>query len=126
MALDRLEGRTEFDLMKELAEPIPVACIGAIPGVPPETLASFHRWLDGIVQTFNPNRTQEEIAALAEASNGLVHFMRDTLAARKPDPRDDLFSGMARIQAEGARSATSRSPSTCAAFSSPEMSRRRT
>lgn len=101
-ALDRLEGRAEFDLMKELAEPIPVACIGAILGVPTDKLASFRRWLDGIVQTFNPNRTPEDVAALVEASNGLAHFMRDAFAARKLDPRDDLFSDMARIQAEGA------------------------
>lgn len=101
-ALDRLEGRAKFDLMKELAEPIPVACIGAILGVPPDKLASFRRWLDGIVQTFNHNRTPEDVAALVEASNGLAHFMRDTFAARKLDPRDDLFSDMARIQSEGA------------------------
>ncbi len=101
-ALDRLEGRAAFDLMKELAEPIPVACIGSILGVPPEKLASFRRWLDGIVQTFNPNRTPENVAELVEASNGLAHFMRDAFAARKLDPRDDLFSDMARIQAQGA------------------------
>src|SRR5690606_34829322 len=50
-ALDRLAGRAEFDLMTELAAPVPVACIGAILGVPPETLSTFRHWLDGIVQT---------------------------------------------------------------------------
>ena len=101
-ALDRLEGRNQFDLTKEIAEPIPVACIGAILGVPDDKLASFREWLDGIVQTFNPNRTQEEVAGLVAASNGLARFMRDTFAARKLEPRDDLFSDMARLQAEGA------------------------
>jgi cytochrome P450 len=101
-ALDRLEGRARFDLMKELAEPVPVSCIGAILGVPEEKLAAFRDWLDGIVQTFNPNRTPENVTALVAASNGLARFMRETFAARKLDPRDDLFSDMARIQAEGA------------------------
>jgi cytochrome P450 len=98
-ALDRLEGRPRFDLMKEIAEPVPVSCIGAILGVPEERLTSFREWLDGIVQTFNPNRTPEDVAALVAASNGLARFMRETFAARKLDPRDDLFSDMARIQA---------------------------
>jgi cytochrome P450 len=102
-ALDRLAGRAEFDLMKEIAEPVPVSCIGAILGVPEERLASFRRWLDGIVQTFNPSRTPEEVAALVAASNGLAHFMRETFAARKLEPRDDLFSDMARIQEEQTR-----------------------
>lgn len=101
-ALDRLKDRRAFDLMEEIAEPIPVACIGAILGVPEDRLARFRGWLDGIVQTFNPNRSREDIAALVAASNGLARFMRDTFAARKLDPADDLFSDMVRLQAEGA------------------------
>jgi cytochrome P450 len=101
-ALDRIEQLGQFDLMKELAEPIPVACIGAILGVPPDLLASFRHWLNGIVQTFNPNRTPENVIQLVEASNGLAHFMRETFVARKLDPRDDLFTDMAHAQANGA------------------------
>jgi cytochrome P450 len=101
-ALDRLEGRGDFDLMREIAEPVPVSCIGAMLGVPQDALASFRTWLGGIVQTFNPNRSPEDVAALVAASNGLAHFMRETFAARKAEPHDDLFSDMARIQAEGA------------------------
>ncbi len=101
-ALDRLQGRAEFDLMKELAEPVPVACIGAILGVPMETLATFRFWLNGIVQTFNPNRTPDDVAALVAASNGLAHYIRGRFADAKVDPSDDLFGDMARIQAAGA------------------------
>ena len=101
-SLDHLEGHTEFDLMKELAEPVPVACIGAILGVPPETLSTFRLWLDGIVQTFNPNRTPENVAALVAASNGLAHYIRGRFADAKLDPPDDLFGDMARAQAAGA------------------------
>lgn len=101
-ALDRLEGRDAFDLMKDLAEPVPVACIGAILGVPPETLATLRNWLDGIVQTFNPNRTPEDIAALVAASNGLAHYIRERFTDAKASPRDYLFGDMARIQAAGA------------------------
>ncbi|MFT3723955.1 MAG: cytochrome P450 [Hyphomonadaceae bacterium] len=100
-ALDRIEHLGRFNLMKELAEPVPVACIGAILGVPEDLLPSFRSWLDGIVQTFNPNRTAKNVAELVEASNGLARFMRETFAARKLDPRDDLFTDMARVQASG-------------------------
>ena len=101
-ALDRLEGRAEFDLMTELAEYVPVACIGAILGVPPETLTTFRGWLDGIVQTFNPNRTPENVTALVAASNGLAHYIRGRFEDAKHDPPDDLFGDMARAQAAGA------------------------
>lgn len=99
-ALDRLTTQPEFDLMKELAEPVPVACIGAILGVPPDTLATFRNWLDGIVQTFNPNRTPADVAVLVAASNGLAHYIRNRFADAKRDPPDDLFGDMARIQQE--------------------------
>ena len=101
-ALDRLAGQPEFDLMHELAEPVPVACIGAILGVQPETLATFRGWLNGIVQTFNPNRSPDDVAALVAASNGLAHYIRDRFADAKADPPDDLFGDMARLQAAGA------------------------
>lgn len=101
-ALDRIAGRARFDLMKELAEPVPVACIGHILGVPPETLATFRGWLDGIVQTFNPNRTPEDVAALVAASNGLAHYIRGRFADAKLNPPDDLFGDMARLQSAGA------------------------
>lgn len=101
-ALDRLEGAPDFDLMKELAEPVPVACIGAILGVPPETLATFRGWLDGIVQTFNPNRTQQDVANLVAASNGLAHYIRGRFAGARLKPPDDLFGDMAKLQAAGA------------------------
>lgn len=101
-ALEDLEGRTEFDLMKALAEPVPVACIGDILGVPSETLATFRQWLDGIVQTFNPNRTPDNVAALVAASNGLAHYIRNRFADAKHEPPDDLFGDMARVQMAGA------------------------
>jgi cytochrome P450 len=101
-ALDRLANRSDFDLMHELAEPVPVACIGHILGVPPETLATFRQWLDGIVQTFNPNRTPENVAALVAASNGLAHYIRGRFAEAKLNPPDDLFGDMARAQMAGA------------------------
>ncbi len=101
-ALDRLIDQSEFDLMEELAEPVPVACIGAILGVAPETLATFREWLNGIVQTFNPNRTATDVAALVAASNGLAHYIRNRFADAKLNPRDDLFGDMAKAQAAGA------------------------
>jgi cytochrome P450 len=101
-ALDRLAGRAAFDLMKEIAEPVPVACIGEILGVAPDHREAFRDWLDGIVQTFNPDRTPEDVDRLVAASNGLARYMRDTFAERRLAPRDDLFSDMARLQAAGA------------------------
>lgn len=97
-ARDRLSGRSEFDLMHELAEPVPVACIGHILGVPPETLATFRQWLDGIVQTINPNRTPGNVAALVADSNGLARYIRGRFADAKLSPPDDLFGDMARAQ----------------------------
>lgn len=101
-ALDRLAGRDTFDLMRELAEPVPVACIGAILGVPQDMLATFRGWLDGIVQTFNPSRSAEDVAALVHASNGLAQYIRGRFAEAKRNPPDDLFGDMARLQAAGA------------------------
>ncbi len=125
-ALDRIAQLGHFDLMKELAEPVPVACIGAILGVPEDVLPSFRRWLDGIVQTFNPDRTPENVAELVEASNGLARCMRETFAAGSSARATISFPTWRGRRRRAPRCQMSRSPTTFAAFSSRAMSRRRT
>lgn len=100
--LDGLDGGGRADLVAAVAEQVPIACIGAILGVPAEENDAFRCWVEGLSQTFNPSRTAEESRTLARSSNAVAAFMRRALGERRGRPSDDLIGDMARVQAAGA------------------------
>jgi cytochrome P450 len=101
-ALDRIQHRDAFDLIEEIAARTPIACLGAILGAAEDDLPRLRGWLEGVVQTFNLNRTDQDVAALVAASNGFAQWLYARLSAAKINPGDDLFGDMAKAQAAGA------------------------
>lgn len=101
-ALDRLEGKSEFDLMDEFCVPIPIDVIASILGVDHDRLVEFRDWSEGVIQGLNPFRTPEQTAHMERSSESLKTYFLEAIADRRANPRDDLISDMTRLQAEGA------------------------
>ena len=100
-ALDALADRAGFDLMADVALPIPIDVIAAILGVDHARLGDFRDWSEGVIQSLNPLRTPEQTAHLVRASNALNSYMASLMAARRAAPADDLVSDMVRLQEGG-------------------------
>ena len=100
--LDAIGARRDFDAMARFALPVPIDVIARILGVDQNRLAEFREWSEGIILTLNPFRAPEENPRVAAALNGLSGYMRELMAARRANPRDDLVSDMVQLQAEGA------------------------
>jgi hypothetical protein len=100
--LDRIDTRGPFDLMSTFCVPVPIDVIAAILGVDHERLGEFRDWSEGVIQSLNPFRTEEQTAHMERASEALNAYFTQTIAARRADPRDDLISDMTRLQAGGA------------------------
>ena len=100
--LDRLEGREQFDVMANFAILVPIDVIARILGVDETRLAEFRDWSEGVILTLNPFRTEAQTARLVTAAVALSAYMKDLIAARRADPRDDLVSDMVALQGEGA------------------------
>lgn len=94
--LDALDGRTRFDLVEEIAYPLPVSVICALLGVPEEDEASFHKWADTVARTLDldPTMTQEEQAAILDAGLQLSGYLEKLTAQRAEKPGGDLISGL--------------------------------
>jgi len=101
-ALDRLEGKSEFDLMDEFCVPIPIDVIASILGVDHDRLVEFRDWSEGVIQGLNPFRTPEQTAHMERSSESLKAYFLEAIADRRANPRDDLISDMTKLQAEGA------------------------
>ena len=100
--LDRLEGRDRFDVMTGFAILVPIDVIARILGVDEKRLAEFREWSEGVIQTLNPFRTEAQTQRLISSATQLSKYMKELMAARRAEARDDLVSDMVALQAEGA------------------------
>ncbi len=99
--LDRLHGRSEFDVMADFAIHVPIDVIARILGVDDTRLKEFREWSEGVIQSLNPFRTDEQTKKLVWAATALSAYMRELMEQRRAAPKDDLVSDMVALQAEG-------------------------
>jgi hypothetical protein len=101
-ALDAIDATGPFDLMSAFCVPVPIDVIASILGVDHERLPEFREWSEGVIQSLNPFRTEEQTAHMERANEALLNYFTATIAERRGAPRDDLISDMTRLQADGA------------------------
>ncbi len=100
--IDALVGRDSFDLVKEIAAPVPTEVIANLLSVEPERYGDIRRWSDTLASL--PMTADR---GSADSMVGLVGMLRDfakffvpKIEDRRARPQDDLLSDL--IQADGA------------------------
>jgi cytochrome P450 len=99
--LDRVVARGEMDVVRDLAQPLPTIVIADLLGVPAADQARFRAWSDGLVELLDPLSGREGIEPPRRASAELGAYLRDLLADRRRQPRDDLLSAMISAEDKG-------------------------
>ena len=90
-----------FDLMADIAVPIPVTVIARILGVDEERLPDFRQWSEDVILGLNPVRTPEETERMERGSHALDAYFTELMEARRKVPGDDLITDMVQLQASG-------------------------
>jgi cytochrome P450 len=103
--LAKLRGADGFDLIEDLAIPLPVRIIAEFLGVEPERRADFKRWSDVIISTMTGSgRGLDPVATgLADAFHDLSDYVMRVVAEREKAPGDDLVSVLVAAQDGEAR-----------------------
>jgi cytochrome P450 len=99
--LDALADRTEFDLVADFAEPLPVIVIAEMLGVDAARRADLRAWSAAIVKLYELEHTPEQQRAANDAVVEFSALIRATAAARRSDPRDDLITALAQVEEAG-------------------------
>lgn len=91
--LDAAESRGRFDLIADVAVPLPATVIAELLGVPSADLPRFKRWSDdfAVVIDIIPNA---DWPALETSVTDFAAYVRDLADERRAAPRDDLLSGL--------------------------------
>ena len=96
--LDEARGAGEFDLISQLAAPLPCTMIAQLLGVEPERHADFRRWSNAVIDavTGAMNRAQRD-QALGPFLEMVTH-LNEIIAQRRTEPREDLISTVVRAE----------------------------
>ncbi|GHD19896.1 cytochrome P450 [Streptomyces violarus] len=91
------------DLLKDVAEPLPVAVIAEMLGIPESDRAPLRPWSADICGMYELNPSKERAAKAVRASAEFSDYLRELIAARRKEPGDDLMSGLIEAHDEGDR-----------------------
>lgn len=119
-------GDGQFDVVRDLAYPLPVKIIAEIIGIPPERFAQFKQWSNQIVAGIgrvpeHGYQSMQEAAAAAEQAmrereqalgtgedadaaeeqGPMFAFFMEQIADRRANPRDDLVTRLVQAQVDG-------------------------
>lgn len=97
--LDRALHRGTFDVIADLAYPLPVIVISELLGIPAERRGDFKRWSDAVLSGGCDSPDPHAGGDVA----GMYAYLAEVLEARRCEPRDDLISGLLAAEVDGRR-----------------------
>jgi cytochrome P450 len=97
--LDAALASGRFDVIKDLAEPLPAIVIAELLGVPPEDHRQFRVWSTALIETI-PQVPLGGAADLDAKVDVILRYLRGAIADRRRAPGEDLISGMIEAQEE--------------------------
>jgi len=91
------------DLLTDVAEPLPVAVIAEMLGIPESDRAQLRPWSADICGMYELNPSEETATKAVRASAEFSEYLLELIAARRKEPGDDLISGLIEAHDEGDR-----------------------
>jgi len=97
--LDKVHNQDSFDLIEDLAKPLPAIVIAKMMGLPNEDLDQFQAWSeDLLVGVGGIGTSKEDIKKSGDAYEALIRYFEEIILNRKTSPGDDFIGKL--IQAE--------------------------
>jgi cytochrome P450 len=101
------------DLIAKVAEPLPVAVIAEMLGIPLADRHLLRPWSADIVGMFELNPTEETARRAVQASLDFSAYLRGLIAERRTEPGEDLISALIAAHDEADRLSEQEMISTC-------------
>ncbi|MEU9388837.1 cytochrome P450 [Streptomyces sp. NPDC048324] len=101
--VDRLVEHGGGDLLTDVAEPLPVAVIAEMLGIPESDRAPLRPWSADICGMYELNPSEETARKAVQASVEFSDYLHGLIAERRKEPGDDLISGLIAAHDEGDR-----------------------
>ena len=93
---NNLKG-TEFDMLKDYAQPYSVSIIGRLLGVPESDHLEFLDWSHKIVKMYDFEVSDENANNAEEAAKQFIEYTQNLLDKRRKDPQDDMITRLSQV-----------------------------
>ncbi|HET7235971.1 MAG TPA: cytochrome P450 [Actinomycetota bacterium] len=111
--VERVSGAGEFDLLAEVAEPLPVTVIAEMLGVPESDRHLLRPWSADICKMYELHPSLEMQHDAVRASTEFSDYLRALARERRTDPGEDLISQLAQVVDDGERLSEDELVGTC-------------
>ncbi|MEU4090796.1 cytochrome P450 [Streptomyces sp. NPDC026673] len=111
--VERLVAEGGGDLIAMVAEPLPVAVIAEMLGIPVADRHLLRPWSADIVGMFELNPSEDAARRAVRASVEFSEYLRELIAERRKAPGEDLISALIAAHDEGDRLSEQEMISTC-------------
>jgi len=101
--VDDVAGGGEFDLIPAIAEPLPVAVIAELLGIPESDRHLLRPWSAEICLMYELNPSEGSGRRAVRASVEFSEYLRRLSRERRANPTDDLISGLSHVVDQGDR-----------------------
>ncbi|PPK64919.1 cytochrome P450 [Actinokineospora auranticolor] len=101
--VDNALAAGDFDLVQEIAYPLPLTVVCELMGIPAQAHPDVQRWAQDLARGFDPDplMTPEAHAARSAAARDFMAYLRGLVDERKSDPRDDLLTALSQVEDRG-------------------------
>jgi cytochrome P450 len=112
--VDSVINAGEVDWVEQVAYPLPLTMITDMLGVPAEAHGLVRSMSHGIARGLDPDLmlSPEELENRRTSAKAFKDYFGDLVVERRKNPKDDLISDLARVEAEGERLTTDEMLST--------------
>ncbi len=101
--IDAVPKHSPFNFASEIAEPLPVAMIADLLGIPEPIRPHLRPWSAAIVKMYEMNYSEEDIANANRAADEFLDTILELAAEKRAQPQDDLISQLATVELDGSR-----------------------
>ena len=98
--LDKVAAKGEFEVMADLANPLPVMVIAEMLGVPPEHYERFKKWSNAVIEVDNTPPGMKPPDSVGESFGALAAYFSEEIEKRRRRPGDDLVSVLVTAREE--------------------------
>jgi cytochrome P450 len=99
--LDRVAGTGTWDVVDELAFPLPFQVISELLGMPDGDRAQIREWSHAITKTLDPIVSEEDLRAAFVASDHLTAHLDEVVPWKRAHPADDVLTGLVQAEEDG-------------------------
>jgi cytochrome P450 len=98
--LDRVADRETFDLVADVARPIPARVIGSMLGTPPEDDPTLVHWTN-VFTAFEDPEIREQWTDTQAVFTEIIEYVNGQIADRRSSPGDDLLTALVNADVDG-------------------------